>query len=60
MLCCRHHPDYPGAAAHVGMIARLYREHVARQAAINDKLHGVHLRLVLSRQPAWARHRRMR
>jgi hypothetical protein len=42
------------------MIARLYREHVARQAAINDKLHGVHLRLVLSRQPAWARHRRMR
>jgi hypothetical protein len=40
-LCYRHHPDYRGKKPTHELIERLHQEHLARQAAIHDKLHQV-------------------
>lgn len=45
MLCYRHHPDYQGQRPTAETIARLHRDHVARQLAILDRLHEVHQRV---------------
>ena len=45
MLCYRHHPDFQGRRPTADAIARLHREHLARQAAMADKLHEVHQRV---------------
>ena len=45
MLCYRHHPDFQGRRPTADAIARLHREHLARQAAMVDKLHEVHQRV---------------
>jgi hypothetical protein len=44
-LCYRHHPDYRGKKPDAELIARLHREHVARQEAIQAKLQEVHSHL---------------
>ena len=40
-LCYRHHPDYRGKKPTHELIERLHQEHLARQAAIHDKLQQV-------------------
>ena len=45
MLCYRHHPDYQGQRPTAETIARLHRDHVARQLAVLDKLQEVHQRV---------------
>jgi hypothetical protein len=45
LLCYRHHPDYHGSKPTHDVIVRMHREHLARQAAIHDKLHEVHQRI---------------
>ena len=40
LLCHRHHPDYQGRKPTHELIERLHREHLERQAAMLDKLHG--------------------
>jgi hypothetical protein len=42
LLCYRHHPDYQGKKPTHEMIQRLHREHLEREAAIHDKLDGIH------------------
>jgi hypothetical protein len=42
LLCYRHHPDYRGRKPNHELIERLHREHLERQAAIHDRLHGPH------------------
>jgi hypothetical protein len=44
-LCYRHHPDYRGKKPNAELIARLHREHIARQEAIHAKLNEVHQRI---------------
>ena len=46
LLCYRHHPDYHGEKPTHELIERLHREHLERQAAMHDKLHDVHQRLM--------------
>jgi hypothetical protein len=41
MLCYRHHPDYQGKRPTAETIARLHREHLARQALLQERLHEV-------------------
>jgi hypothetical protein len=46
LLCYRHHPDYMGQKPTHDMIVRLHQEHVAQQAAVRDRLHEIHERIV--------------
>ena len=42
LLCYRHHPDFQGRPPTHEMIERMHREHLARLAAVHDRIHGVH------------------
>lgn len=44
-LCYQHHPDYHGVRPTAAIIARLHREHLARQAALHDRIEDIHQRL---------------
>jgi hypothetical protein len=48
LLCYRHHPDFHGIKPSHDLIVRMHREHAAQQAAIHDRLHEIHQRIVLS------------
>jgi hypothetical protein len=43
-LCYRHHPDLQGVKPTSELIARLHRDHIAWQEAVNDRLTDVHRR----------------
>ena len=40
-LCYRHHPDYRGTKPTHELIERLHREHLARQAVLQNKIHEI-------------------
>jgi hypothetical protein len=42
VLCYRHHPDFAGKKPTHDLIERMHRDHVARQAAMHDKLQALH------------------
>jgi hypothetical protein len=42
LLCYRHHPDFQGKRPTHEMIERLHREHLARVAALHDRLEEMH------------------
>jgi hypothetical protein len=46
LLCYRHHPDFQGVKPTHDLIVRMHREHQEQQAAIRDKLHELHQRIV--------------
>jgi hypothetical protein len=48
LLCYRHHPDFHGLKPSHDLILRMHREHAAQQAAIHDRLHEIHQRIVVS------------
>ena len=45
LLCYRHHPDYEGKKPTRELIHQLHREHLEREAAIDDKLDEIHQHL---------------
>jgi hypothetical protein len=47
LLCYRHHPDFHGLRPSHDLILRMHREHAAQQAAIHDRLHEIHQRIVM-------------
>ena len=47
LLCYRHHPDFKGTRPTRDVIVRMHREHAEHQAAIRDKLHEIHQRVVV-------------
>jgi hypothetical protein len=49
LLCYRHHPDFNGTKPTHDLIVRMHRQQAAQQAAIHDKLHEIHERVVLHR-----------
>jgi hypothetical protein len=51
LLCYRHHPDFRGQRPSSEVIARLHREHLARQAAIHDALVELHQRVTAHSGP---------
>jgi hypothetical protein len=48
LLCYRHHPDFQGLKPTHDLIVRMHRQHQEQQAAIHDKLHEIHQRIVPS------------
>jgi hypothetical protein len=46
LLCYHHHPDFNGHKPTHDLIVRLHREHLEQQAAIRDRMHEIHQRLV--------------
>jgi hypothetical protein len=46
LLCYRDHPDYQGTKPTHDLIVRMHQQHAEHQAAIHDKLHEVHQRIV--------------
>ena len=46
LLCYRHHPDFHGSKPTHDLIVRMHRQHEEQQAAIHDKLHEIHERIV--------------
>jgi hypothetical protein len=46
LLCYHHHPDFHGFKPTHDLVVRMHREHAEQQAAIRDKLHDIHERIV--------------
>jgi hypothetical protein len=47
LLCYRHHPDFQGTKPTHDLIARMHHQQAEQQAAIHDKLHEIHQRVVV-------------
>jgi hypothetical protein len=47
LLCYRHHPDFQGMKPTHDLIARMHSDHAEHQAALRDKVHEIHDRVVL-------------
>jgi hypothetical protein len=45
-LCYHHHPDFNGKKPTHDLIVRMHEQHKAQQAAIHDKLQGIHQKVV--------------
>jgi len=46
LLCYRHHPDFHGVKPTHDLIVRMHRQQAEQQAAVREKLHEIHERLV--------------
>jgi hypothetical protein len=46
LLCYRHHPDFKGVRPTHDVIVQMHRAHVEQQAALHERLHEIHERLV--------------